>query len=752
MFNINSSDCNLLKDKDTPENVDLTEEQQEQLSMYNDLSQQFSVIPVYKETKIPIGEGWPRHCLEKRVFNEQDFIKRFPNGNITVLNAGVATGPASGVIVLDIDGQEEFENYCADNGIDLPLQDTFTVASGGKSLHYYYAYPQDGRKYGTRNFEGIFDILGIGAHAMAPGSIHPETKRPYTIKKDTQIAEAPTWLLDLALESKEKMPSQPANPADPNSVPAESDLISQGQRNVTLTKLAGKMRAAGMSYEGILAALEKENANRCSPPLGDAEVEKIAKSISKNPAGNASQFLLTELGNAERLISRYGNDLRYCPQEKKWYVWKGDRWEQRTGNGIIDLAKKTIREIYQESLKLQDLNEKNKLISHALRSESNFGLKAMVELAQSDPNIWVSPDEFDADPFKLNAQNGTIDLRTGYLYPHKREDLLRAMIPIEYDPHAQCPQFQRFMYGIMNSNMEMVGYLQKIIGYALTGDTSEQCYFIFYGEGSNGKSTLLNVIRALMGTFAKNMGFNTLTYSGDKARSDLARLVGARIVTCAEINRKKSVNEAVINRITGGDPVTVRFMYGDEFEYFPIYKLFIAGNDKPIIEGLKYGTWRRIRLIHFEVQFKQATGMIKNLEKQLLQELPGILNWAIEGCLNWQREGLEPPPPVKQATDGYRKETDVLKLFLDDTCAVDPKEFISSPMLYQSFVDWCHAEGYSVLGKVTFNRRLKKMGFQKMKKSGQENWYGIGELKETETETSPEALADEEVHVYENLL
>ena len=133
-----------------------------------------------------------------------------------------------------------------------------------------------------------------------------------------------------------------------------------------------------------------------------------------------------------------------------------------------------------------------------------------MELAQSDPSIWVSPDEFDADPFKLNAQNGTIDLRTGYLYPHKREDLLRSMIPVEYDPHAQCPQFQRFMYSIMNSKMEMVRYLQKIMGYSLTGDTSEQCYFILYGEGSNGKTTLLNVIRVLMGTFAKNMGFTRL--------------------------------------------------------------------------------------------------------------------------------------------------------------------------------------------------------------------------------------------------
>ena len=278
MFNINSSDCNLLIDTNTPEHVDLTEEQKDQLNIYEQLSQPFSVIPVYKENKIPIGKGWSRNCLEKRVFKEEDFIKRFPNGNVTVLNAGVATGPASGVLVLDIDGQEEFENYCADNGIDLPLPDTFTVASGGKSLHFYYAYPQDGRRYGTRNFEGIFDILGFGAHAMAPGSIHPETKMPYTIKRAISVAEAPSWLLDLALQSNENKSNKPVKPADSSSVTAESDLISQGQRNVTLTKLAGKMRAAGMTYDGILAALEKENENRCLPPLGDAEVEKIAKS------------------------------------------------------------------------------------------------------------------------------------------------------------------------------------------------------------------------------------------------------------------------------------------------------------------------------------------------------------------------------------------------------------------------------------------------------------------------------------------
>ena len=256
-----------------------------------------------------------------------------------------------------------------------------------------------------------------------------------------------------------------------------------------------------------------------------------------------------------------------------------------------------------------------------------------------------------------------------------------------------------------------------------------------------------------MGSFAKTISFNSLTYFGDKARTDLARLVGTRLVTCSEINQSK-INEGVVNRITGGDPLTAKFLYGDEFQFVPVFKLFIAGNDRPNIEGSNFGTWRRIRMIPFEVRFDEKNGRINNLEEKLLQELPGILNWAIEGCLLWQKEGLDPPATVKQATNTYKKESNVFELFLDEACTLDPNEDTVTSQLYARFVSWCKNEGHTRLGKKLFGERMKEKGFQKERKKGQDWWLGIRQRRETDPEPQ-EALAPEPFegeYISENLL
>jgi len=301
-------------------------------------------------------------------------------------------------------------------------------------------------------------------------------------------------------------------------------------------------------------------------------------------------------------------------------------------------------------------------------------------------------------------------------------------------------------------------YLQKIIGYALTGDTSEQVYFILHGTGSNGKSTLLNIMSKLMGSFAKAISYNTLTYTGDKARTDIARLVGSRLVTCSELNRRSVLNEETVKRITGGDPMTGKFMYGDEFQFTPMFKLFIAGNERPNIESTNHGTWRRVKLIPFDVRFDEKS-RINNLEEKLVQELQGILNYAIEGCLMWQKEGLKPPVPVTTATSTYKKESDVFQMFLDEACRVDPKEETITSELYKRFLIWCTAEGHTPLGKKLFRERMEENGFQKQRQKGQNWWIGIGQRKESDSEPmeahAPETLEDlalEEGNEYPNLL
>jgi len=741
-----------LKTESVDSSIDnLTETQEAQLETYKHTSERFGLHPIKYGTKAPKDAGWDRYCYEQRAFKCEDFIEKLPNGKVVVLNAGVACGPANGIIVLDVDSIE-FEKYCVEKGIETPLPDTLIVASGGKSLHFYFEYPKDGQRYGNKSISGIFDILGAGGQVIAPGSTHNMTHEPYTIVNDGPIAKAPGWLLELSMKS-DKESDKPSRTREYAQSQDNAGVIFEGTRNSTLTSLTGKMHASGFSYEAILAALLKENEERCEPPLDQTEVERIVKGITEYPAGKpGSQFHLTDLGNAERLIRMFGDDIRYCLEERRWYAWNGRIWDQRDKSvNIIDYAKRTIGGIFEEAARSQDVGLRKELKRHGFKSEGNSSLKSMVELASADHRVWISPDRFDAQPFLLNALNGTIDLKTGALMPHRREHLLRTMIPVEYDPKADCPEFEKFVFNIMDSRIEMYQYIQKIVGYALTADTSEQIYFVLHGSGSNGKSTLLNVVSKLLGSFAKSISFTTLTYFGDKARTDLARLVGARLVTCSELTQNKPVNEALVNAITGGDPLNARFNYGDEFQFVPMFKLFIAGNKRPNIEGTNYGTWRRIRLIPFEVRFDEKNGRINNYEQLLLQELPGILNWAIEGCMLWQKQGLVQPEQIKQATTEYEAESNVLQTFLDEACSIDPNEKTLTSELYKRFVAWCVSEGQTPLGKREFNKRMQETGFQNKRKGGRDWWFGIGEKVLTDSEALEDLAATEE-YEFENLL
>ena len=290
-----------------------SEEQKQRLNYFKWLSTKFSIIPISPTSKAPIEKGWQKWCLEKRPFQEFDFIKMNFNGEIKILNAGVATGPASGVIVVDIDDSEKFKQWTKARDIENPLPATFTVKSGGKSDHFYYQYPMDGNEYKKRNIKGIFDVLGIGAQAVAPGSIHPKTGNQYFIKKQLPIAEAPKWVLELlmkkeknpAIQQEQIQPKQAIQTTTQMVLPTQiSNSIFQGERNSKLASLAGAMREKGMSKEAIEAALLKENSVRCNPPLDESEILQISTSICQyKPGQSKPKFKLSELGNAERLIS-----------------------------------------------------------------------------------------------------------------------------------------------------------------------------------------------------------------------------------------------------------------------------------------------------------------------------------------------------------------------------------------------------------------------------------------------------------------
>ena len=339
--------------------------------------------------------------------------------------------------------------------------------------------------------------------------------------------------------------------------------------------------------------------------------------------------------------------------------------------------------------------------------------------------IPVLPEQLDTDRWLLNVLNGTIDLRTGDLREHRRENLITKLAPVIYDPEAACPVWLAFLNRIMCNNDVVIDFLQRAIGYALTGDTREQCLFLLYGTGANGKSTFIETLRAMLGDYACQTDFTTFLVSrSDAVRNDLAALRGGRFVSAVEVESGRHLNEALVKQVTGGDAITARFLYQEFFTFLPQFKIFLAANHKPVIWGTDDGIWRRIRLIPF-TETIPVSEQDKNLLAKLRSELPGILNWAIEGCLAWQRSGLGEPEEIDFATEMYREESDPVGCFIEDCCEINPEAKTQARKLYEAFREWCEDSGELAMNKKRFGMRLEEREFKKTRIGNMRGWLGL---------------------------
>jgi putative DNA primase/helicase len=334
-------------------------------------------------------------------------------------------------------------------------------------------------------------------------------------------------------------------------------------------------------------------------------------------------------------------------------------------------------------------------------------------------------DNLDADPWLLNVQNGTLDLRTGKLRKHRREDLMTKLAPVAYEAQAAAPTWEVFLHRIFGGDADLIRFVQKAVGYSLTGSTQEQCLFILYGTGANGKSTFLNVVSTMLGKYASHTPTETLLVNrSDGVRNDLARLQGARFVTAVEAEGGRRLAEAQVKQLTGGDKVTARYLYQEHFEFYPTFKIWLAVNHKPTIQGTDHAIWRRIRLIPFTVTIPEPE-RDKRLMEKLLAELPGILRWAVKGGLAWQQEGLEPPLAVKEATGRYRAEMDTVAQFILERCITGPDEQVSTGDLYAEYAGWCAQVGEQALSPKAFAGVLREQGFTPSRTKKERLWRGL---------------------------
>lgn len=436
---------------------------------------------------------------------------------------------------------------------------------------------------------------------------------------------------------------------------------------------------------------------------------------------NVSIFPCTDMGNGQRLAHHHGEELRYCYERKRWYVWDGMKWEVDSSGEVERRAKDVAHKIFLEANATTDLTEQKQLANHALRSQNKSRIDAMIALARSEFGIAAAANSFDRDPWTLNCANGIIDLKTGKLMEHERTRYCTQIAPVIYDLTADCPTWLTFINTITQGNSELRSFLQKAAGYSLTGLTSERCIFIFYGTGKNGKSTFVNTLKSLVGDYGVNVAAESLMVKDTSSiRSDIARLRGVRFVSSAETEQGKRLAEGLIKGVTGdGDTLTARFLYGEDFDFIPTFKIFLSTNHKPVIRGSDEGIWDRIRLVPFTWRCPEDQ-QDPYLKDKLQQELPGILQWAIQGCLLWQKEGLKAPSSVITATQTYRSEMDVIGSFLRECCTLEEGKKVTCKEFYQAYTRWCEETGETPWKQKTLTIRLQEQ-YGVVSKKGAQN-------------------------------
>jgi len=438
----------------------------------------------------------------------------------------------------------------------------------------------------------------------------------------------------------------------------------------------------------------------------------------------------TDMVNAEKFLLDHGDSIRYCALWKKWLVWDGRRWKIDDSSRIYGKVKETIRKMYLDAAGVADIRDRLEMEKHAQKCESNRRMKNLLEIASWEKDAQVHPDELDRNDFLLNCGNGTIDLKTGKLKPHERSDFITKLANTDYKKEAACPTWKRFLKEIMKGNDGLVDFLRKATGWALTGDTSEQTLFILYGSGANGKSTFLGTLLDLLGDYAMPTPTDTfMRRTNDQISNDIARLRGTRLVTTIEAEQGKRLSEPLIKQITGNDRMTARFLYGEFFDFQPTFKIFMATNHRPVIRGTDHAMWRRIKLIPFTVTIPEEK-QDKGLAEKLKKEYPGILSCLIDGCLAWRKEGLGMPPEVKEATESYRNDMDVIGTFLKERCFREEKGLrVQSRELFKAYQAWCEENNERAGSERLLALRLQELGIEKVRYSDARYWVGL-RLKE----------------------
>lgn len=642
-------------------------------------------------------------------------------------NYGILTGPVSDLLVIDVDTEDSAAVFA---GWDLP--ETLTVRSGrssGVGRHFYYRWPADLVRVPNR-LDGV-ELKGPGRQVVGPGSMHPSGRR-YEIERDLPLAELPEAFVARiaeavtqkarrdrtedatveALEALERfvehLPGGAEEQADGNLVaicPAHNDhdpslvLTASGDRVLAYCR-------AGCSAPDIVAAVGLDMNALYAPT-----VTLDDDTVLGHP--------LTDAGNALRLVDRHGGRLRYVGPWKDWVAWDGRRWVRDRFGSAMEAAKDVATAIWEVEAPAEPDSDKRARISKwALQSEGANRLEAMVKLARSDPRALLNVDDLDRSPWILNCENGTLDLRTGELRPHDPDDHLTRITLAPYLPGAAAPRWDAFLERVL-PNAEVRAYVQRVCGMALTGANPERVMFVFHGDGRNGKTVIAETMQQLLGDYAGPINKDALIERrSGQIRNDLADARGRRLVISSETEEGEKLSVAEVKAITGGDSISVRRLYENQFSFRPEFKVWLLTNYLPRVTDSGVATWDRLRVIPFTVRIGDDEVVpLEELLAAFRAEAAGVLAWAVRGCTEWQRIGLAEPMDVVLAAAAWSESEDVVGQFITESTAEDDDGFISSSELYKAYCVWCAENGHRPMSLKRLSPMLQKRGFSRCRES-----------------------------------
>ena len=696
-----------------------------------------AVFPLACRDKVPAVVGGCKVATTERTTIERWWDKN-PQYNI-----GIATGnKSSGLVVIDldvdknkgIDGYDVLRDWQNKHG---KLPETWQSITGRGGYHYFY---KDAIVHSNRVglYEGV-DIRGEGGYIVAPPSVHPNGNI-YEWEQgpeEYEIAQVDNIVNDFLKGEKQRRDSEHKTNF---KVP---ELIPEGKRVDTIVRLIASLRTKGLDDDAIKAAVRVENEKRCNPPLKEKELEKAVFPALKrdwqvnspyynnfnamnendnkyvnevlkklNELNAVERFPMNDRGSADLFATVFMDVSRYNPTKKDWMYYDGTRWVADQEGMRAKRNAKTLADVlvrYSATVFLPD-DKRQSYIKYAAGMMNYRSRNVMVTDAK-DLNFFENM-ELDKDDFFINCRNCVLDLSEDQpkVLEHNADLLLSKICNASYNPAADCTLWKKTVNEIMQGDTAKIKYLQKMSGRFLTGDTSEEEFYIFFGATTrNGKSTITEILLYLLGDYATTISPESLAIKANKdsrtASPDIAKLAGTRLVVASEPPRRMLFDSSLVKTLTGRDTVSARFLHENEFQFKPKFKLILNSNYLPVINDKTVFSSNRVKVIPFERHFAEKE-QNKHLKEQLQQEIDGILNWCIEGLYMYRKEGLEPPEAVRTATHEYSEDSDKTGKFISE-CLVRSEHNLAAKDVYEKYSQWCNDCGLGIDGRTSFYEELK---------------------------------------------